>query len=178
MWICQQCHTENRDTAPACETCGTLRSAGRFGSAPAQRSAVWQPQPPMVTQPSMMQESENAPAPQSVSRARSMMRAKNASANAAPPAPPVRKKRSLLAGFARFVGAALLILLPLLTAGLAYRQYEPLSQLLAPLLAGNPPPKGAQLGCYLAFAAGAVLLSALPGLWTLLLAKKSQEAWR
>ena len=166
MWICQQCHTENSDAAPSCEACGTPRAAGRFASAPVQRPAVWSAQPPAVTQAPRRQANE-APAPP-----RGAAQPQSASA------PPKRKKGNVLSAFARFVGMALLILLPLLTAALAYRQYESLSALLSPLLAGDPLPKGAQLGCYLAFAIAAVLLSALPGLWTLLLAKKRDDPGR
>lgn len=162
MWICQRCHSENRDAASACEACGAPRAAGRFASAPTMQRPGRTAQPPQVTSPGSAVEKQSSGA---ASRSEYQL----------PEFPPRKRRRGPLAAFARFAGAALLILLPLLTAGLAVRQYDVLSSVLLPLILNEKAPAWMALACYLLAALCAVLLSMLPGLWTLLLARKDEK---
>ena len=161
MWICAHCHTENRDSVSACMNCGMMRSAGRFGSAPVQMENT--ARAPRVSNPASLSAAQEPPA-------------RTASARTAyqPPAAdwtPARPRRHPAAVLARAVGGALCVLLPLLTALLAWRQFEPLSRALLPLLLSQGAAEWAQTVCYAALALIAVLVSLLPGLWTLLLAR-------
>ena len=152
MWICNRCQVENRDSSSTCENCGAVRPAGRFGSAPAHGEQA--PRAPRVSA------AQPAAAPVRPT-ARETYR---------PPETDMkpRKNRRPLLGLARCVGTALLILLPLLTGLLAWRQYDLLSQTLLPLLLGSEGADWLKLGCYVLLGFIAVLLASLPGLWTLL----------
>ena len=155
MWICSRCHTENRDSAAACEGCGAVRAAGRFGSAPARgENAV---RAPLVRAPA------NAAMPAAEPPRPAPYRPPEAEAFPAPP-------RRRIAGLARGAGAALCVLLPLLTVLLAWRQYDAAAGALIALFWGEGATEAGKLLCYIGLALIAVLLSLLPGLWTLLLA--------
>ena len=150
MWICNHCHAENKDGYSSCDQCGANRSAGRFGSAPTTlntRQPVAQPQPqpavpgyqPLHRYPAAAAQEKRLP-------------------------PPMR----CMQGFGKTVGWALMILLPLLTALLAWRQYDALSQALVPLLLSADAADIWKLLCYIGLALVAVLMALLPGLHTLL----------
>lgn len=160
MWICQRCRAENRDSASACQACGAVRAAGRFGSAPQQRP-VQTVQPPRVTPPVSPSEPEVPTAPRGGYQAPEQRM------------PKIRKKRAPLLSLACLTGGALCVLLPLLTALWAWTQRDTLHAELLPLLGADAP---VWLGwtVYAATTLTAVLLSLLPGLWTLLLAKRKE----
>lgn len=151
MWICARCHAENKESVPACVSCGAARAAGRFGSGVAEQAS---PRAPRVTHAS-----ESVPPrrrmPESYQPPEMQMRSR-----------PPKRPFALLG---RIIGGALLGLLPLLTALFAWRQHDALSSALLPLLldAGTSAP--VENLVYIAMALIAVLLAALPGLWTLLL---------
>lgn len=145
MWICNQCHAENQDHFPTCEKCGSVRSAGRFGSAPtAMRPQISTPgaaiMPARYHQPEVRQ------------------------------AVPVRR---IMQGPAKVIGWALLVLLPLLTVLILWRQFDTLIAVLVPLLLDAGADEIWQVLCYGAFALVLVLLSTLPGLRTLLQCTKA-----
>lgn len=151
MWICARCHAENKDSAPACVHCGAARSAGRFGSGAAEQAS---PRAPRVTRASEAVPSRRR-APEGYQPPETQMRLR----------PP--KRPFALPG--RIIGGALLGLLPLLTALLAWRQHDALAAALLPLLLDAGASDGVETLVYIALALIAVLLAALPGLWTLLL---------
>ena len=163
MWICQRCYTENRETSNACEGCGAPRAAGRFNTAaPQQRPA--RAQAPIMSYPS----APNEAAPQRPAR----------SEYQAPPPEiscPNRKKQPFLPRLGRGIGALLALLLPILTALLAWRQYGVLSQALTPLLLGDGAADWMRIALYAVLALLAVLLSSLPGLWTLFFARGRED---
>lgn len=148
MWICNRCHAENKDGYTACEQCGAIRSAGRFGSAPTALNA----RPPQVSAPAV----QAAPA----------RYADPAPANTRqmPPPPPARGIQK----FGKLVGGLLLVLLPALCILLAWRQYDVLSAALVPLLLDAESSEILKLIVYIGFGLIALLLSMLPGLHTLL----------
>lgn len=140
MWICTQCHTENHDYHTVCEKCGTKRAAGRFGSAPtAMRTQLSTPGAPITPARYTQQERRQLP--------------------------PSRRIMQLPA---KVIGWALLVLLPVLTALLFWRQYDALSAALVPLLLDAQAAQAWQIVCYIGFGLVALLLSTLPGLRTLL----------
>lgn len=159
MWICQRCHSENRDTAAACEACGAVRAAGRFGSAPQRPHHA--AQPPRVAPPAQAQEPEM---PASSTR------------GAYPPPDPFggkpRRRRSPLNRLAKLTGALLCVLLPGLTLALAIVQREALMNALSPLIVQADGPNWLSWLVFGAFSLAGVLLALLPGLWTLLLTRK------
>lgn len=155
MWICPNCHTENRDMAAACQNCGANRAAGRFGSAPAPQNAA---SPRVRAASTPPQPDTYRPAPVSY----------RPTEDREPPRPP----RSALAVFGKIIGWALMILLPLALAAFAWRQYDAVSGAVVPLLLGNAAPQAAALAVYIALAVTAGLLCLLPGLWTLLLCRR------
>lgn len=165
MWICPHCHTENKEAYAVCGVCGAPRAAGRFGSAPQRAEAPLQEpaRAPRVSAP-------RAPGAEYAVPARNYHARENEPAPEAPPRPRLGLVRRL--GY--IIGWALLLSLPLLCAALAWRQAPALRPLLAGLLLG---PEHAELAaslCYAALALPAALLCALPGLWTLLLAKRAR----
>ena len=163
MWICSRCHAENRDAAAACEVCGAMRAAGRFGSAPARtENAVPSPR---ISSPSVSAADHYPDRPAARSSA--------APAEQAEERRKTQGKRSLLAAFSRLVGGILCVLLPLIVACLAWRQYDALSKALLPLLLPTEAEEAVRLTVYLALTLAAVLLALLPGLWTLLLARRA-----
>ena len=64
------------------------------------------------------------------------------------------------------------VLLPLLVGLLAWRQYDVLAEALLPLYLTEKAPDWLRSVFYGALTAAAVLLSMLPGLWTILLSRK------
>lgn len=136
MWICNQCHTENQDHYPTCERCGSVRSAGRFGSAPtAMRPQISTPGAAIT--PARYQQPETRQA---------------------------SSARRAMAIPAKVIGWMLLVLLPLLTALIFWRQYEALSQVLVPLLLDAGADDIWQKLCYAGYGLIAFLLATLPGL--------------
>ena len=163
MWICQRCHTENHDSSAVCSLCGTQRAAGRFSS-PGQSRPAPAVQPPRVIVSNPLERTEEAKA--------------TGRGGFQPAEPEIirrKRKRSPFIWFAKAVGAILLIVLPLLVILLAISQYEALASALVPLLTqGEGRPWLGKI-CYGVFLLAAVLLSSLPGLWTLLLARKAEK---
>lgn len=156
MWICPNCHTENRDMASACQNCGAQKAAGRFGSAPMQREGGGAPRVRAASAP--QKKTDYSPPPI----------AYRPPEEAEPPLPPP----SPLAVLGRIAGWLLLILLPLTLGAFAWRQYDAVSQAVLPLLLDETAAEAASLLCYIALAVTAGLLAMLPGLWTLLLCRR------
>ena len=73
---------------------------------------------------------------------------------------------------ARVSGTLLSILLPVFTLLLSWRQRDTLRQALLPLLLPAGAPAWLEWICYGILTLTAVLLALLPGLWTLLLARR------
>ncbi|MBR5232014.1 MAG: hypothetical protein IKW00_07190 [Clostridia bacterium] len=157
MWTCIKCNKINDDLYPICSNCSASRSAGRFGSAAPARVVPYPPEPqgkPKTEEPAP------APAPQS-----------------APPAPEyIPNPDGVRAGGGvRFFGRLLMLLLPLLTAAAAFLKYNSTKGAIALLLSfGNTAQNVSDIwiiAVYVLFSLGAVLLSLLPGLWTLCIGK-------
>lgn len=166
MWICQRCYMENRETASACEGCGAPRAAGRFNASAPQRQSR-PAQAPIMSYPHSQSETVplHSPAP---SRGEYQ----------APPQEPARQKQrkpSLLLRFSRVSGMLLSVLLPVLTALLAWRRYDALSSALLPLLLGDGAAEWMKIALYAVLSFLAALVSLLPGLWTLLFARGRDE---
>ena len=154
MWICQKCQTQNRDGMQACPVCGTMRAAGRFGSAPPRvRAAAAAPQ---------MQE----PAPNGGIRTGYQPPEENVRAP--------RAARGKSGGLARLVGGLLCVLLPVVILVLAWQQREILRPVLAPLFTGAEAPEWLGWTCYGILSLAAALVALLPGLWTLLLSRRNK----
>ena len=160
MWICNRCHEENRENAAVCENCGAVRANGRFSSN--VRQGYRAAQPPRVTAP--VQVPEQKPAPASA-------RAPERAPERYEEEPPEEKSAH---GFSRLVGGLLCFLLPALTALLAWRQQEVLRAVVTPLWTGLDAPAWMEWACFGGVTLAALLLSLLPGLWTLLLAHKKE----
>ena len=160
MWICQQCQRENRDSVRACPVCGTVRAAGRFGSAPQQRSGV-SSAPPRVT-PAQTVPAQDPLPPSPVLSAYQ------------PPEEKACAPRKKSGGGARLIGGLLCVLLPAMALLLAWQQREILRLALTPLFTGPDAPDWLSWTCYGALSLAAALLAMLPGLWTLLLNKRNQ----
>ena len=167
MWVCQHCHTENKDTLATCPSCGTPRPVRRFGSSPAVSSVrTAAPQQGAASSPA-------APVPDARSAARAAYQA---------PAQPedeyyddeeeMERPRRGGSVFGKLVGGLLIVLLPLLVGLLAWRQYDALSEALLPLYLTEKAPDWLRSVFYGMLTAAAVLLSMLPGLWTILLSRK------
>ena len=156
MWICPNCHTENRDMASACQNCGAQKAAGRFGSSPVSREGGGAPRVRAASAPE--RKPDHAPAPISYLPPE----------EARPPLPPP----SPLMILGRIVGWLLMILLPLGLAAFAWRQYDAVSRAVLPLLLDEGAAEAVSLLCYVALAVAAGLLAMLPGLWTLLLCRR------
>ena len=160
MWICNRCQAENRDSLSACEACGALRSAGRFGSAPVMGDTARTPRVTAAREPVVRPAAQAAPAAPTVPAARRSY---------APP-PPEPPARGPLRVFAKLVGGLLLILLPLLCAALCVQNQAALREALLPLLLPAETDEAIRTLCFWVMAAAAILVSMLPGLWTILLA--------
>lgn len=151
MWLCSRCHTENQDNQAICQGCGAARSAGRFAA-----SAPEGVRAPRVTGASLQPHAEaRRPAPAYQPPATDM--------------PPARPPRRPLMALARLTGGLLCLLLPLTVLLLAIMQFDVLSPALVSLFLGADTAKGWQMLCYGLLTLLALLLSLLPGLWTLLL---------
>ena len=77
--------------------------------------------------------------------------------------------------FGKLVGGLLIVLLPLLVGFLAWRQYGVLSEALLPLYLTEKAPEWLRSVFYGMLTAAAILLSMLPGLWTILLSRKPNQ---
>ena len=176
MWVCQNCHTEVKDNMASCPVCGMSRPMRRFGSAPQSHA----PGVPTVQSAPTQQNnagSSSAPVPD----------ARTAAAARTAYQPPVRQRdeeeyddeeemydRPRRGGsvFGKIIGGLLIVLLPLLVGLLAWRQYDVLAEALLPLYLTEKAPDWLRSVFYGALTAAAVLLSMLPGLWTILLSRK------
>ena len=155
MWNCIKCNAVNEDLYTICPKCGASRSAGRFGSAAPVKTV---PYPAAEPKP-RPQNAESKPAPT--------------------PQPPQAQEyipqpdKVRAGGGVRFFGRLLMVFLPLLTALLAYLKMSTYQVQLSILLFDKAISEGSILLTivYVLFALGAVLLSFLPGLWTLSLGK-------
>lgn len=194
MWTCTKCNQTNDDSNAVCVSCGTVRPNGRFGSAPANmpnnnpgmasafarpaNQSLQQPVQPVqqMQQRQPVQQMQLQQQMQPVQQTRPQQRpsqpvsqrpafAPQPAQPVPPPAPYVRRTFSCHLG--RFVGSLLLLLLPALAILLAWRQYD----LLCPLLTGLLLPEDTEgllrLISYIGFCLPGVLLTALPGIWTL-----------
>ena len=152
MWICQRCQTQNRDGMQACPVCGTMRAAGRFGSAPPRVTAA-------AAAPQMQEAAPNG----------------NVRTGYQPPEDNIRAPRAVRGKsgrLARLTGGALCALLPVMVLVLAWQQREILRPVLAPLFTGAEAPEWLGWACYGILSLAAALIALLPGLWTLLLNRK------
>ena len=153
MWICQRCQTQNRDGMQACPVCGTMRAAGRFGSAPPRVTAAAAAVP---------QAQESVPS----GNHRSGYQPPEGNARAP------RAARGKSGRLARLTGGALCVLLPVMILALAWQQREILRPVLAPLFTGADAPEWLGWTCYGILSLAAALIALLPGLWTLLLNRR------
>ena len=163
MWICSRCHAENKDGVTACESCGAARAAGRFGSGAPEQKVSRALSAPRVT-PAAEAAPPRRPAPEGYQPPDTQVHAR----------PPKHSTSRL----GRLVGGLLLALLPLLTALLAWRQHDALSQALLPLLLDEAAGEGVRLAVYIALSLTAALTASLPGLWTLLLSGRRPRRHR
>lgn len=159
MWNCIKCNAVNEDLYTICPKCGASRSAGRFGSATPVKTMAY-PQP-----------AEQKPKP---------AEPKPAPVQQMPPPqeyiPQPDKVRA--GGGVRFFGRLLMIVLPLLTLAAAvmmFNIYLPQLNVLLNLSTNLTDPNSSiswiSVAAYCLIALGAVLLSILPGLWTLAIGK-------
>ncbi|MBR3016656.1 MAG: zinc ribbon domain-containing protein [Clostridia bacterium] len=173
MWVCQRCHTENKDTLATCPSCGTPRPVRRFGSSPQTHAA-----PPAVSSArTAAPQQESAASPAAVPDARSAARAAYQAAGQPDEAyyddeEEMERPRRGGSVFGKLVGGLLIVLLPLLVGLLAWRQYDTLCEALLPLYLTEKAPDWLRSVFYGMLTAAAVLLSMLPGLWTILLSRK------
>lgn len=154
MWTCIKCNAVNEDLYTICPKCGASRSAGRFGSATPVKTM---PYPQAAEQKAAPAEQKAAPVPQ-----------------LPPPQEYIPQPDKVRAGGGvRFFGRLLMFILPLLTAFLAYLKADTYMVQLTILLYGSATAENKILliAIYAVFALGAVLLSILPGLWTLAIGK-------
>lgn len=161
MWICSRCHTENHENQSVCESCGAARSAGRF-SAPAMQGPARAPR---------VSPAASQPAPE-------MRRAAPAYQPPATDMPPARPPRRPLQFFARLVGILLCLLLPLANLLLLLSLSDLLSSIPgAASLFGDMAP-GWKILAQIFIGLLSLLLSLLPGLWTLLLCEPRPPKYR
>lgn len=159
MWTCIKCNAVNEDLYTICPKCGASRSAGRFGSAAPVKTVPY-PQP--AEQKPQPVEKKPAPVPQS---------------------PPVQEyipqpDKVRAGGGVRFFGRLLMILLPLVTiaaAVLLFNTYLPQISVYLNLGTNLTDPNSSiswiAVAVYILLSLCAVLLSMLPGLWTLAIGK-------
>lgn len=165
MWVCGYCHKENKDAAASCISCGRVKTQRRFASAPTRANRYANEQ----TNPYGNSDAHIGIAPNTVQAP--WPPAVNGYSDAEPcnHAQTVTSAvRPLCCGFARIVGMLLCIGLPLLVAAIAWGQYEALSAALVPLFLKGSSPEWTKMVVYIVLCLFAVLLSLLPGLWTLL----------
>ncbi|MBE5777261.1 MAG: hypothetical protein E7326_07100 [Clostridiales bacterium] len=147
MWTCPKCLYENSDRQASCAQCGAVRTQRRF-SQPAVQNA------PMQQRPTQDFSRDGQRTPRSGGR------------SARPPEmvlPPLSKSAKLLRG----AGVLLCLLLPLLCLLLCIRQFDSLYAALVPLLTGSADKTLTGYLCYALYAACALLLCFLPGLFAL-----------
>ena len=161
MWICSRCHTENHENLSVCESCGTARSAGRF-SAPAMRNTARAPR---------ISSAPSQPAPE--------MR-RSAPAYQPPPTdmPPAPLPKSFVQSFARTVGILLCVLLPLATITCWFSLNQMISSLPARMSLWTDVAPGWKILAQILIGLLSLLLSLLPGLWTLLLCAPRPPKYR
>ena len=164
MWICPQCHQQNQEDTVLCIKCSASRPTGRFNTASLQISsgiaaprvapaAEMRHAPDPYTRPSPV---EPAPRPKAAEAPPAPYRI--------PPAPPAHPPRHrAIHSFARLIGRALMLLLPLLALLIAWRQYDALSGPLTSLLLSADAPQWARYAVYGVFCLAGLLLSLLPG---------------
>ena len=154
MWTCNKCTAVNEDLYTICPKCGSSRAAGRFGSAAPVKTAVYPQEAPAQSRAAEPAPKTAAPAPVQ---------------NVYIPQPD--KVRA--GGGVRFFGRLLMILLPILTALLCYLKFDSYKVQLSVTLFGSALAEATipLIAVYAVFSLGAVLLSLLPGLWTLAIGK-------
>lgn len=161
MWTCIKCNAVNEDIYTICPKCASSRSAGRFGSCAPVKTAAYP------------QDAKPAPRP----------------AEAAQPAPSTQAPHNeyipqpdkvRAGGGVRFFGRLLMLFLPLLTILLAYLKFDSYRVQLSVLLFGSAAAEASLplILFYVLLALGAVMLSLLPGLWTLLLCAPRPPKYR
>ena len=165
MWICPRCNAENREANVACESCGAVRSVGRFGSAPPRRPSS-APSPRISAAPARDTRETRSPREQEFTP--SAVRNEYAMPDMDARPKPVRRPTAALA---KGVGTLLCALLPALIAVLAWRQYDALLTVVTGLFLIEDGPSWLVTGCYVLFSLIAGMIALLPGLWTLLLAR-------
>lgn len=182
MWVCQHCHSENKDTSATCSACGTPRPMRRFGSAPQARSAAPVSSAPVVAsaQPSDQTAASTQPIPdaRSAAAARAAYQAtvqQRENEEYYDDEEEMDRPRRGGSVFGKLVGGLLIVLLPLLVGLLAWRQYDALSKALLPLYLTEKAPDWLRSVFYGMLTAAAVLLSMLPGLWTILLSRNNRN---
>lgn len=170
MWVCQRCHSENKDSLATCPSCGTPRPMRRFGSAPQAHT----PASPTVA-PAQPANGASSPVPD----ARTAAAARAAAQNSGREEDEYYDDEEMYdrprrggSIFGKLVGGLLIALLPVLVGLLAWRQYDVLSEALLPLYLTEKAPDWLRSVFYGMLTAAAVLLSMLPGLWTILLSRK------
>lgn len=164
MWVCNRCYQENNDQDAVCRGCGTQRVSGRF-QAHQRRAAMPPPEAPLPPSQPVVSPAQAVSEPVRQRPAR-------AEFYAPPPFDPPKLRRSPIERLSVAIGASLLILLPLLTAAFAWRQYDALSAALIPLLLAEDAASIVKIILYVVLSLIAALLSALPGLFALLAARR------
>ena len=162
MWVCQHCHSENKDTSATCSACGTPRPMRRFGSAPQARSAAPVSSAPVVAsaQPSDQTAASTQPIPdaRSAAAARAAYQAtvqQRENEEYYDDEEEMDRPRRGGSVFGKLVGGLLIVLLPLYLTEKA--------------------PDWLRSVFYGMLTAAAVLLSMLPGLWTILLSRNNRN---
>lgn len=154
MWNCTKCNTVNEDLYPICPKCGASRGVGRFGSAAPVKNASFPQETPAQPRPNDTAPKTAAPAPVQQLYV-----------------PQPDKVRA--GGGVRFFGRLLMLLFPLLTALVCYLKFDGYLIQLSVLLFGSAATEASVplIAVYVLFSLGAVLLSLLPGVWTLAIGK-------
>ena len=166
MWVCQHCHTENKDSLTICPACGTARPVRRFGSAPQSQQPSVSPAPRVTA--SVPNQADEA----ARTAAKSAKQAQDQQEDEYDEEEEYERPRQGGSVFGKIVGGLLIVLLPLIVGLLAWRQYDVLTEALLPLYLTEKAPDWLRSVFYGIHVAAAVLLSMLPGLWTILLSRK------
>lgn len=166
MWTCPKCNAVNEEIYTVCTKCGASRSAGRFGSAintPPKNSAAYAAPLVKPAQPDL-----TAPPPPPPQRPAASYAAEAQQVQYVPDFSHVHAGAGFMA-----LGAVLCALLPALVLLLAWRQHDVLSPVLLRLFFKNAADVAKALGAavYAALTATAMLIAALPGVFTLGLGK-------
>ena len=135
MWVCQQCHSENKDSLATCASCGTPRPVRRFGSAPQAHAPAASASAPAVTQ-AQANSASAAPVPDARAAAAARVayqQQEQREDDYYDDEEMYDQPRRGGSIFGKLVGGLLIVLLPLLAGLLAWRQYSVLSEALLPL---------------------------------------------